>query len=148
MGYSLIELSQTNLRRRHDRNAVTLPSKQIGFLDLLRAFRRGAYSSWEYGTRLTVTGVEQVLLGAADPLDLVRHIHDDVLYVPEIYESLAKLDAAIVIACDGQFAVGPNTFELLVGQTRLPLGIMLIGQPEFVERNTAKIYKVPFKLSG
>src|SRR5262245_14326228 len=94
IGYSLIELSRTTLRRRRDRAAVVVPAKQIGFLDLLRVLRTGGYSSWDYGTELTVTGIEQVLGQAGDPLELARHIHDQVLYVPAVYEGLAKLDAA------------------------------------------------------
>jgi hypothetical protein len=148
-GYSLIELSRTKLRRHRDPNAVATPAKKLGFLDLLRALRSGAYSSWDYGTELTVTGIDQVLLQASDPLDLARYIHDQVLYVSAVYEGLAKLDAALVIACDGEFEAGPNTFELLVGQTRLPLGVMIIGQPEILEQGGTRIgYKAPFKLSG
>jgi hypothetical protein len=148
-GYSLIELSRTKLRRHRDPNAVAVPAKQLGFLDLLRALRSGGYSLWEYGTELTVTGIDQVLLQAGDSLELARHIHDQVLYVPEVYEGLARLDAALVMVCDGQFEEGPSTFELLVGQTRLPLGVMMIGQPEVLEQSGTRIgYKAPFKLSG
>jgi len=148
-GYSLIELSRTNLRRHRDASAVALPPKQIGFLDLLRAFRSGAHSSWDYGIELTVTGIDQVLLHASNPLDLARHIHDQMLYRPDVYDSLSKLDAALVIACDGEFDVGPNTFELRVGQDRLPLGVLMIGQPEILEHSGTRIgYKAPFKLSG
>lgn len=149
IGYSLIELSRTTLRRHRDPAAIAVPAKCIGFLDLLRVLRTGGYSSWNYGTELTVTGVDQVLLQAGDPLELARHIHDQVLYVPSVYEGLAKLDAALVIACDGEFEAGPNTFELLVGHVRLPLGVLMIGQPEILEQSGAKVgYKAPFKLSG
>jgi hypothetical protein len=148
-GYSLIELSRTTLRRHRDPAAVAVPAKHVGFLDLLRVLRSGVYSSWDYGTELTVTGIDQVLLQAGDPLELARHLHDQVLYVPAVYEGLAKLDAALVIACDGDFAAGPNTFELLVGHARLPLGVLMIGQPEILEHSGTKIgYKAPFKLSG
>ena len=142
--YSLIELSRTNLRR----HAVVLPAKRIGFLDLLRAFRSGAQSSWDYGTELTVMGIDQVLLHASSPFDLARHIHDQILYTPEVYDGLSKLDAALVMVCDGEFDVGPSTFELKVGQARLPLGV-LISQPEILAHSgTAIGYKAPFKLSG
>ena len=148
-GYSLIELPRTNLRRHRDANAVVLPAKQIGFLDLLRSFRSGAHSSWDYATEVTVTGIDQVLLNASNPLDLARHIHDQILYTSEVYDRLSKLDAALVIVCDGEFDVGPNTFELKVGKHRLPLGVLFISQPEILAHSGTPIgYKAPFKLSG
>src|SRR5438105_911967 len=99
-GYIFVEFDRTTLRRRFDPQAIALPAKTLGFLDLLRVFRLGEHASWQYGTEWTVLGVEQFLLSASDPADMARHIHDHILYDPAVYNALAKLDASLVVVCD------------------------------------------------
>jgi hypothetical protein len=113
-------------------------------------FRSGEHATCAYASELTVLGVEQVLRHAGNPLDLARHIHDRLLYTRAVYDVLGKLDAGIVIACDSEFGVGPDTSDLRMGpREELTLGVLLIGQPEVLERSGAKIgYKAPFKSSG
>lgn len=147
--YNFVELSGTSLRRSNDPRAIAVPDRRMGILDLLRAFRLGEHQSWPYGIEVTILGLEQLLLSARDPAELARHIHDQILYDPRVYDSLAKLDASVVLACDGEFEEGPNTFTLRVGQHRLPLGLLFVGQPLILERSGSRLgYYAPFKLSG
>jgi hypothetical protein len=148
-GYNFVEVDATNLRRPQDSRAVKLPPHCVGFLDLLRAFNTGQHTSWEYDAAWTVLGVEQFLLRSTDPVEAARHVHDDVLYDASVYSALAKLDASLVFACDGEFRVGSNTFGLRVGKVLLPLGTMFVGQPQILSAGGASIgYWAPFKLSG
>ncbi|MEI8371273.1 MAG: hypothetical protein WCJ35_00400 [Planctomycetota bacterium] len=148
-GYNLIELSATNLRRPRDPRAVGLPTQVIGFLDLMRAFQSGAIDSWSYGSELTVVGVEQFLRNAADPVEMAKYIHDRILYDQRVYRGLGKLEASLVIVCDGEFDVGQHTFQLRIGQMRLPLGLLFVAQPQILPgEGNQRGYHVPFKLSG